>query len=163
MTKRLLLIGLVVFSFGCAAHNPTPVPVPPSPLRDWTITVSFSYDFTNFPACSATLTAGCVTSFTWGYLVKGTTQVPVKTTAVPYPVCVIPVPNPLTAPCADTTTTPLTFHDVGNGVMGIGAVTPYVVANGIDNNGVAVSSIPDLGAVDNIAIGSPSNAGWTRK
>jgi len=158
MKNILFLLALALT--GCAVRPPTPVP---TPIKDWSITATWQYDFSNFPACSPTLTAGCVNSFTWGYLLKGTTQVPVKTTPLPFQVCVIPVPNPLTAPCADTTTTPLTFHDTGNGVLGIGAVTPYVVANGLDNNGVVVSSVTDLGPVDNIVIGAPTNAGWTRK
>jgi hypothetical protein len=157
--KRALFIGLLLFS-GCAAQKPAPVP---APLRDWTITANWQYDFSNFPSCSATVTTGCVTGFTWGYLKGATqTQVPLKTSLLPFTPCAV-APAVQVPPCVDTTTTPLTFHDTANGIVGIGPVTPYVVANGLDNNGVAVSSTPDLAAVDNVTIGSATNAGWTRK
>jgi hypothetical protein len=157
---RRRLIGLVLFCVGCVAQKPVPVPIP-APLRDWTLTANWQYDFTNFATCSTTVTAGCVTGFTWGYL-KGTTQVPLKTSLLPFTPCAV-APAVQVPPCVDTTTTPLTFHDTASGVVGIGPVTPYVVANGLDNNGVAVSSTPDLAAVDNVTIGSATNAGWKRQ
>jgi hypothetical protein len=165
MKKRMLVVAMLcAVLVGCAAGpRPTPIPAPPvlSPNKDWTITANWQYDFTNFPACSATLTTGCVTGFTWGYL-KGATQIPLKTSPVPFVPCAVP-PATQTPPCVDTTTTPLTFHDTANGLVGIGSVTPYVVANGIDNSGNAVSSANDLGPVDTVAMGAAVNFGWTRK
>src|SRR5690348_9511785 len=71
----IALIGICLASIGCPKPGATP---PPQINKDWAITVSLNYDFTNFVPCSSTVTKGCISGFTWGYL-QGSTQVPVKT------------------------------------------------------------------------------------
>lgn len=138
-----LTVALVAFAVGCA-HN-TPVSVPPPPKTDWTVTVTFNYDFTNFAACSGTVTKGCVSGFTWGYL-QGAVLVPLKTS--PASIC-----TGATQPksCTDTT----------NAIVGIGPVTVYVVANGLDNSGNAISSTQDNSTPVPIAIGIPTGVSAT--
>lgn len=144
---RFLGISLVLAALsGCAAH-PAPTPVPPSPIKDWTITPTWNYDFTNFVPCSATVTKGCVSGFTWGYL-QGSTQIPLKTS--PASVC-------------SGATQPEVCTDTANALLGIGNVTPYVVANFVDNNGVANATAMDQGPLDTVAAGLATNLTWTRK
>ena len=145
MTKRLLLIGLAVFCVGCAAQRPTPIPVPPTPLRDWTITANWNYDFTNTPQCSTTITVGCINGFTWGYL-KGTTQVPLSTITPPLIAC-----TGATQPMACTVTV--------NSTVGIGNIVFYIVANGLDNNGVASTSPVVNSAAVPVSTGAVTNFG----
>lgn len=135
-----LVLFIAVFLGGCpkqAAVNP---PAPAPAKTDWTITAKWSEDFTDFAPCSATVTKGCVSGFTWGYL-QGATQVPLKTSAPS--VC-----SGSTQPeaCADTV----------NGTLGIGPVTFYIVANYVDNAGNAGSTAADESAEQNVALVSPS-------
>lgn len=142
--RRAFLLAVSLLLVGCP-HNP-PAPVPP-PLRDWTITVTFNYNFTNYPVCSVTVTTGCVNGFTWGYL-QGAKVVPLKTS--PTTICT-------------GSTQPQTCTDSANAQLGIGPITPYCVANGVDNNGSAVSSVQDTGPVDNIVLIPPANLSETRQ
>ena len=148
MTHLRKMVGLVAVLLlaGCAAKPPV-TPPPPPPVKDWTITVTFNYDFTNFVPCSATVTKGCITGFTWGYLQSGA-SIPLKTSAVT--VCT-------------GVTQPETCTDVTNSTLGIGPITYYAIANGIDNNGAAVSSTPGTSPVDNVTLIAPANVNATRK
>jgi hypothetical protein len=144
--KKALLFCL--FAFGCATR-PAPVPVPPAPKQDWMVTVTFKYDFTNFPQCSTTGTTGgnkgCISNFSWGYM-QGTTPFQLKVA-------------PLTS-CTGATQ-PLTCTDNTFTTAGIGAVVPYVIANGFDNNGAVVASPVVNGNPVNVPIGLPTNVNET--
>ena len=122
--------------FGCHA-----TPNPPPPPKDWLITVTFNYDFTNFVPCSGTVTKGCISGFTWGY-VEGGTNFPLKTS--------------LPAICTGTTN-PKPCTDTANSTLGIGPWNAYVVATGIDNNGAVVSSLQANSPVATVVIGNPTN------
>ena len=139
MRRTGLLIAVLLVA-GCGAHVPAPVP---QPLKDWTITATWNYNFTNYVPCSATVTKGCISSFTWGYL-QGTTPIPLKTSAV--------------SVCAGTTQ-PESCTDTTNATVGIGSIVPYIIASGVDNNGNSVSSSSDQGTAVNVAIGTPSGIG----
>jgi len=117
--KRLLALCLLLFCFGCA--KTVPVPVPPPIQKDFTITGTWKYDFTNFAACSATVTKGCISGFSWGYL-QGATEVPLKSSA--------------TSACTGATQ-PEPCTDVVNSQLPMGSLTFYLLANFIDNSGNA--------------------------
>ena len=145
------IIGLILFAFlpliaGCQ-KAPISNPPPPPPHIDWTITVTWFYDWTNYVQCSATVTKGCVSSFTWGF-VQGTNQVPLKTS--PPTVCT-------------GTAQPQICSDTVNQVLGIGPTVFYVTANGIDNNGAAVKSNQNNSASQEVKIGDPTNVSATLK
>lgn len=141
MTKYILVSLLLLIS-GCRAA----APVPPGPNKDWTITVTFKFDFTNYLPCSTTVTKGCVTGFTFGYS-QGGTQVPLKTS--PTSICT-------------GATQPQTCTDTVNSVLGIGPTIFYVTANGIDNSGAAVTSNPNSSAIDNVVLIPPTGIIVTR-
>lgn len=122
---------------GCAAKK---VAVNPPSQQDWTITVTWHEDFTNFVPCSSTVTKGCVSGFTWGYL-QGTTQVALKTSA----------PGVCTG-----TTQPETCTDTVNATLGVGPVTFYCVANYVDNAGNTGSTAADQSAQQNVSLASPT-------
>src|SRR6202050_5876188 len=63
----------------CTKTVPVTPPAPPPVNKDWLITASCSYNFTNFMQCSTSVTSGCITGFTWGYLNAQGVQVPLKT------------------------------------------------------------------------------------
>lgn len=131
-----------LFLVGCTKHvTPTP---PPS--IDWTITGTWNYDFTNFVPCSATVTKGCISGFSWGYL-QGSTQVVLKTS--PASVCT-------------GTTQPQTCTDSANSLLGIGAVSFFIVTNGVDNAGNAVTASA-TGNTVTVALGAATNAQFTIK
>jgi hypothetical protein len=137
------LAPAILFAAGCAGQTSSTPPATGNP--DWSITTSFNYDFTNFPKCSATVTKGCVSGFTWGYL-QGATPVQLKTSS--------------TSVCSGSSQ-PQACSDAANGVVGIGSITPYVVANGVDNNGASVSSTQVNGSPVAVNIGAVSNVGMT--
>lgn len=121
-----------------AAVNP---PTNPPSQQDWTVTATWHEDFTNFVPCSATVTRGCVSGFTWGY-VQGTSQVALKTSA----------PSVCAGP-----TQPETCTDAVNATLGIGPVTFYCIANFIDNAGSSGSTAPDQSAQQTVSLDSPSS------
>lgn len=128
--KLLAVLFLVACCAGCA-NRVSPTPPPPSPPeKDFTIDVTFNYDFTNFAACSATVTTGCISGFTWGYS-QGTSAVALKTSA--------------TSVCTGTTQ-PEACTDSVNSQLPMGSLTFYVVANFINNAGVAGSTAQDTTA-----------------
>ena len=84
-TARILLLTILTASLWLVSCAKTVPATPPAPLpvnKDWLITASFSYNFTNYMQCSASVTSGCITGFTWGYLSAQGAQVPLKTSAV---------------------------------------------------------------------------------
>lgn len=122
--RKLACLFVVLMLAGCSAINPGPKPPVPPPNPDFTITAQWSYDFTNFAACSTAVTTGCIKSFTWGYL-KGPTPVVLKT-------------SPASA-CSGTTQ-PESCADTMNSQLPMGALTFFVEADFIDNAGVAGES-----------------------
>lgn len=141
--KKLIGLSLFVLSLsGCHAA----APVPPGPNKDWAITATFKFDFSNYLSCSATVTKGCVNGFTFGYS-QGGTQIPLKTS--PTSICT-------------GATQPQTCTDTVNSVLGIGPTVYYVTTNGIDNSGVAVTSDVNNSAIDNVKLVSPTGIIVTR-
>lgn len=139
--KKVLLLALALSLCGCA-KKVTPPPPPPPPPIDFAVTIKFGYDFTNFFACSATVTKGCITGFSWGYL-QGTTQVPLHTATVS--AC---TGSAQPQSCSDTTNTQLP----------IGSLTFYAKANYIDNNGVSGSTQPSTTATPSqVPADAPTN------
>lgn len=136
--KKSLLLALALALTGCAKHIPTNPP-PPPPI-DFPVTLKWSYDFTNFFVCSATVTKGCVSGFSWGYM-QGQTQVPLDTVT--------------TAACSGAQ--PQTCSDLKNSQLPIGAVTFYVRANIIDNAGVIGQSAPGLTVPSAVPADAPTN------
>jgi hypothetical protein len=118
--RRLVPVLFLFLISGCAKKAPAPVPPPPN--KDWLVTASWKYDFTNYRLCSPTVTAGCINGFTWGYM-TGATKVPLKS-------------SPTTV-CAGATQ-PQSCTDQTNSVLGIGATTFYCDVTGLDNNGAPV-------------------------
>jgi len=114
--KRLsvLLISLML-TVGCAKH----IPVTPPGNVDFAITVTWNYNFTNFAQCSGTVTKGCISGFTWGYL-QGSTQVPLHTVS--------------TTACTGSTQ-PESCTDTTNSQLHMGSLTGYIAANFVDNSG----------------------------
>lgn len=130
--NRFLSLALlsVLFLAGCPKNNPVPVPAPaPSPAppdnKDFTINTTWKYDFTNFAACSGSVTTGCISGFSWGYINAANAQVPLKT-------------SPASA-CSGTTQ-PETCADVTNSQLPMGSVNFYLVANFVNNSGAAAST-----------------------
>ena len=122
MRKSAVLLSLALaLLVGCA--KAPPVKPPPPTNKDWKITVSWNYDFTNYFQCSATVTKGCISGFTWGYI-SGGTQVPLHTTT--------------TSVCS--TATPAACSDNANSQLPVGAFSFYAVANFVDVNGNAGTS-----------------------
>ena len=127
--KRILLLlcGLCLVA-GCGpktvASNP---PAPPSPTKDWTITATWTYNSTDSPLCTSSVTTGCVTGFTWGYLSGSGAVVSLKTS--PASVCTGST-EPL--PCTDNTTS----------VLPIGTSGFQIVTNYLTNAGVASTTSP---------------------
>jgi hypothetical protein len=119
---------------------PTWMLVPP-PGQDWTITITFTYDFTNFVPCSATVTKGCISGFTWGYTAGGV-GTPLKTS--PPTICT-------------GTTQPMTCTDMTTSMLGIGTWNAYAIANGFDNSGNAVTSTTATSPTYTVTIGAPAN------
>jgi hypothetical protein len=138
-----------LFIAGCAARKSAGNSPVNSPLaKDWTITVAWQENFTNYVPCSSTVTKGCVSGFTWGYL-QGPTQVPLKTSAAS--VCAASSSG-ADAPLAQ----PEMCTDSINATLGIGPVTFYVVANYIDNVGNPGTTAADESAQQNVSLVVPS-------
>lgn len=144
--KKALLLALALSLCGCAKHIPTNPP-PPPPLVDFPVTVNWGYNFMNFFTCSATITKGCVSGFTWGYL-QDTTQVPLNT---------------VTTTACTGATMQKTCSDLKNSQLPIGAVTFYVRANIIDNAGVIGQSAPGLTVPSAVPADAPTNVTESHK
>jgi hypothetical protein len=147
--KSLAVVLLLAVLAGCAARPAPPPPPPPPTSQDWTVTIRWDFDFTNYPPCTAARTTSCVTSFTWGYEV-GTAQTPLHT---------LPV-----SPTASGALTGIT--DTANSLLPLGVVRFFCAANFVDQAGAAQtvtsttgtagqgpdSTVP-LAGVKNIAVG----------
>ncbi len=141
----LCIVALAIA--GCAAQKSAGnSPADPPTANDWTVTATWQENFTNFVPCSSTVTKGCVSGFTWGYL-QGSTQVPLKTSAADV--------------CAGSTQ-PETCTDTTNALLGIGAVTFYIVANYVDNSGNSGSTSADQSSQQNVSLVAPAGltVGW---
>jgi hypothetical protein len=141
------IIGLLLLVLATAGCPNASAPNPPAINPDWTITATWSFDFTNFSPCSATVTKGCVSGFSWGYI-QGTNQVPLKTS--PASVCT-------------GATQPESCSDTANSVLGIGPTIFYVKANGIDNNGAVVTSNQAQSPSQTVNLVDPANVSVTLK
>jgi hypothetical protein len=132
---------LTVPTAGTPTISCTPWVLSPSPGQDWTITINFTEDFTNFVPCSATVTKGCISGFTWGYIAGGVST-PLKTS--PVTVC-------------SGATQPETCIDTATSMLGIGTWNAYAIANGFDNSGNAVTSTTATSPTYTVTIGAPAN------
>jgi hypothetical protein len=125
----------------CTKTVPVTPPAPPPVNKDWLITATFSYNFTNYMQCSASVTSGCITGFTWGYLNAQGTQVPLKTSPV--------------AVCSGTSQ-PQACTDTANSQLPIGSDAFTIVVNYIDSAGKAQVTSPVTSASPTvIAAGLP--------
>jgi hypothetical protein len=91
------------------------------------MTADWTYNETDSPPCSATVTSGCVVSFTWSYLSGTGAVVSLKTS--PISVCT-------------GTSQPQTCTDSTTGVLPIGTSQFQIVTNSITNTGTAVAGTP---------------------
>jgi hypothetical protein len=93
--------------------------------------------------CSASVTSGCITGFTWGYLNAQGAQVPLKTS--PASVC-------------SGATQPQTCSDTTNSQLPIGSDTFTIVVNYIDSTGKSQVTSPVTSASPTvIAAGLPQS------
>lgn len=138
-------IILLLAMSGCAAHTASSpsVPPPPSttPNADWTIKGNFSFDFTNYVPCSATVTKGCISGWTWGYL-NGANQLPIATLAEPVPLC----SQTILVNCQVPASTPTLFNFQGNSQLAVGQINFYAVTNATALDGSTQTSVPDTTA-----------------
>lgn len=75
MKKIVPVLLSLMFLAGCA-HQPVTPPTPPPTNLDYTITATWNYDFTNTVPCSASVTKGCISSYSVIYAnPAGTTKV----------------------------------------------------------------------------------------
>lgn len=137
----LLLFGLGFM--GCAAAPPAHA-TPPGPPVDHTITVKWNQSFVNNPACSAAVTASCISGFNEGYLDTTGKQVQqhVDTSAA----------------CAGATQ-PEACATTYNGVLPIGQVTFYVATTYLDQAGAA--GVTAAGTSAPVAVGADSSTNVT--
>jgi hypothetical protein len=92
--------------------------------------------------CSASVTSGCITGFTWGYLNAAGAQVPLKTSA---------------ASVCSGTAQPQACTDTANSQLPIGSDTFTIVVNYIDSTGKPQVTAPVTAASPTvIAAGLPS-------
>jgi hypothetical protein len=146
MKKILGIAILAVFLCGCP--NTPVVVTPPAPAPtpvDFTIDTNAQFSFTNFPACSASVSKSCVSGFSWGFVVSGVQGAPVKTTPIAsFVACPATLPSPPDITCMQPTDSAGNnlMVDFGNSLLPIGGTgaTIYWVTNGIDQNGNAVQS-----------------------
>ncbi|MGA8767463.1 MAG: hypothetical protein WB559_10610 [Candidatus Acidiferrales bacterium] len=109
--------------------SPCPLPAPsPAPLPDGNqppstshgfhcVTVIFDYDFSKTPACSMTVTKGCVQQFIAFDISAGTKHPPILF-PIPLP------PNPVGAVHGITKTGPPTDFESGKHLIAVSAMTP---------------------------------------
>lgn len=139
--RALPLLTLFVVLAGCAKRPiPTPQPVLP-PNKDFTITVTWNYDFTNFAACSASITSGCISNFTYGYL-QGTNKIALG--SVP------------TSACTGTAQ-PLLCTAITNSQLPMGQITWFAAVNAIDNASNPSTATTTSATPTTIATVGPTN------
>ena len=148
MRKITLLVALLALLAGCG-KNIAPTPPAPTPLaeKDFTITANFTYDFTNFAACSTTVTTGCISGFQWGYM-KSSVQVQLHSAA--------------TSVCTGATQ-PESCIDTTNSQLPMGSLIFYVDATIVDNNGLAGTTGAIFSSPVVVAAGTPSSLTVTLK
>ena len=143
-TARIFLLTIFSTSLWLASCTKTVSVTPPAPTpvnKDWLITASFSYNFTNYMQCSASVTSGCITGFTWGYLNAQGVQVPLKTS--PVTVC-------------SGASQPQACTDTANSQLPIGSDTFTIVVVYIDSAGKSQVTSPVTAASPTvIAAGLP--------
>jgi len=142
---RLILLTILATSIclaSCTKSVPVTPPAPPPVNKDWLITASFSYNFTNYMQCSASVNSGCITGFTWGYTNAQGAQVPLKTSAV--------------SVCSGTAQ-PQACTDTANSQLPIGSNIFTIVVNYVDAAGKPQVTAPVTAASPTvIAAGLPS-------
>jgi hypothetical protein len=129
-TAKIFLLTIFSTSLwlaSCTKTVPVTPPAPPPVNKDWLITASFSYNFTNYMQCSASVTSGCITGFTWGYLNAQGAQVPLKTS--PVTVC-------------SGASQPQSCADTANSQLPIGSNTFTIVVAYIDSTGKSQVTSP---------------------
>lgn len=141
-----LVLGCALLT-GCAGSKPV-TPVTPPPInKDFSISLTWNYDFTNNFQCSATVTKGCVSGFTVGYM-QGAAQVALPNNSVPLSACT-------------GSTQPETCKYTGNSQLPIGQITWFATANGFDNNGTAVTATATSASPTTVSILSPTGVAGT--
>lgn len=138
-----LMLCIVFVSVGCGTTL-VKVPVPPPINKDFAITLTWNYDFTNFLVCSATVTKGCLTGFTVGYLSGGATVILPGGANLPTSVCT-------------GSTQPLTCKYSGNSQLPIGQITWVATTNGLDGTGAVVTATSNSAVPTPISLLSPTN------
>lgn len=152
MRKRLTAVLFAAISLAGCGMKPAAVVIPPAPVqKDWTITDTWQYNFTNYVTCSASVTKGCISGFTYGFVINGA-AIPTATLAEPISACSVSV----TVNCQSGSTQPVTITAQAMQLLGIGPVTPYVVANYVDNAGNVLSSSQDAAAQQSIPAATPT-------
>ncbi|HEY0701638.1 MAG TPA: hypothetical protein VGD60_02625 [Candidatus Acidoferrales bacterium] len=112
------------------------------------ITLTWTFNYSQDPACSSTLTSNCVTGFEYGTTPdSGKTLVKIGT-----------APNPAT-----TTGTATSLSALFTQGAPYGAVVYYARTSGLDGNGNVVFSVPALAASAQITPGAPTNITVTVK
>jgi hypothetical protein len=143
-TARIFLLTISSALLWLASCTKTVSVTPPAPTpvnKDWLITASFSYNFTNYMQCSASVTTGCITGFTWGYLNAQGAQVPLKT-------------SPVTVCSGESQ--PQACTDTANSQLPIGSDNFTIVVNYIDSAGKSQVTLPVASASPTvIAAGLP--------
>jgi hypothetical protein len=113
------------------------------------ITLSWSFNYSVDPVCSATVTANCVNGFEYGTTPdSGKTLVKIGV-----------APNP--TPASGNTTTAVSVQFTQGPPYG--AVVYYARTSGLDGNGNTVFSTPALGSSVQITPAAPSNLTVTVK
>src|ERR1700689_4682827 len=123
----LTILATLICLSSCTKSVPVPPPAPPPVNKDWLITANFSYNFTNYMQCSASVTSGCISGFTWGYLNAQGAQVPLKTSAV--------------SVCSGASQ-PQACTDTANSQLPIGSDTFTIVVNYLDSTGKSQNTSP---------------------
>jgi hypothetical protein len=110
-------------SLPCPVPSPTPAPAPdagqpPSTSHGFhCVTVTFDYDFSKTPACTATVTKGCVQQFI-AYDISGGTKQPPILFPIPLPA------NPVGAVHGITKTGPPIDFESGKHLISVSAMAP---------------------------------------
>jgi hypothetical protein len=101
-----------------AASSPCPVPSPPSTSHGFhCVTVTFDYDFGKTPACTATVTKGCVQQFI-AFDISGGTKNPPILFPIPLPT------NPVGVVHGITKTGPPIDFESGKHLISVSAMSP---------------------------------------
>lgn len=146
MRSIIALLAITLLS-GCAGSH-IPIPPPPPINKDFAITVTWNYDFTNFLLCGATVTKGCLTGFTVGYLSGGTLTILPGGASLPTSVCT-------------GATQPLSCKYQGQSQLPIGQLTWVATTNGLDGTGAVVTATSNSAVPTAITLLSPTGVTGT--